>query len=127
MADISIAGEGYRHAMLATASPRSIESAALAKATADLMTASRRAGADHPGYIAALSKNLTLWTLFAADAGHPLNALPVELRAAIIRLAAFVRKQTLLLQRGDLADIESLLEINRNVLAGLQRPVARSD
>lgn len=121
MADISTAGEGYRNAMLATANPRFIEAAALSKAAARLKAAAERAGGDHPGYIAALSRNLTLWTLLAADAAHPRNSLPAELRAAIIRLAGFVRRQTLQLQRSGGADIDVLLEINANIAAGLHQ------
>ncbi len=106
--------------MLATASPRSIEGAALAKASADLKAASARISDDHPGYIAALSRNLTLWTRFAADAADSRNGLPVELRAGVIRLAAFVRHHTMRLQRGDPAEISVLLEINKNIAEGLR-------
>ncbi|MDZ7628428.1 MAG: flagellar biosynthesis regulator FlaF [Parvularculaceae bacterium] len=119
MADTSLASQGYRNAMLATASPRSIEGAALSRAAADIKAASARIGADHPGYIAALSRNLTLWTRFAADAADSRNGLPPELRAEVIRLATFVRNQTLRLQRGEPAEIDVLLEINKNVAAGL--------
>ncbi len=105
--------------MLATASPRSIEGAALSRAAADIKAASARIIADHPGYIAALSRNLTLWTRFAADAADPRNGLPLELRADVIRLAAFVRHQTLRLQRGEEAELDVLLDINKNIAAGL--------
>ncbi len=120
MANVAVAGEMYRKSMLATASSRAVESAALAKVTAELQSAADRATKDHPAYIAALSKNLALWTLLAADAAHPGNALQVELRASIIRLASFVRRQTLKLQSGGGGEIEGLLEINRNILIGLQ-------
>ncbi len=120
MPDISLAGASYRQAMLATASARSIEGAALAKAAADIQRSFDRRDRDHPGYIAALSRNLTLWTHLALDAAHPGNALPVDLRAAVIRLSAFVRAHTLRLQSRDAAvDAGVLLEINRNILAGL--------
>jgi flagellar protein FlaF len=125
MADVSLASKGYQSSMLATASPRSIEGAALSRAAADIRAASARIGADHPGYIAALSRNLTLWTRFAADAADARNGLPLELRAGVIRLAAFVRHQTLRLQRGEPAEIDVLLEINKNIAAGLTPGAAR--
>ncbi len=108
--------------MLATACPRSIESAALARAAAELQNASARADTDYPAFIEALSRNLTLWTLLATDAARPGNLLPLELRRAVIRLAAFVRVQTLRLQRSKVsADVETLVEINRNIAEGLGR------
>lgn len=111
--------------MLATAGPRSIESAALLQTAAQLQAASENAKSDFPAFIAALSRNLTLWTLLAADAARPDNALPQDLRSAVMRLAAFVREQTLRLQRNETgAEVAALIEINRNIAAGLGQPAS---
>lgn len=111
----------YWRAMLATANPRSVECAALAKITADLETARGRKASEFPGYVAALSRNLSLWTQFAGDAAHDGNGLPADLRRDVIRLATFVRAHTFLLQSLDsTADDSVLIDINRNILAGLR-------
>jgi len=128
MPDVSDAIAGYRQAMRATACPRAIEGAALLKAATDIQSAAIRAEADYPGYIAALSRNLTLWTILAADAAHPDNALPADLRGAIIRLAAYVRVQTLRLQQSRAgAGADALVEINRNIAEGLGRHARPED
>lgn len=76
---------------------------------------------DYPAYVAALSKNLALWTLFAADAGSDHNPLPLKLRAGIVQIAAFVRAETLRLQRSQSeTGIAALVEINANISAGLR-------
>jgi len=122
MPDISFARAGYQKSMLATASARSIEANLLAKSVADIKRGYDNRERDHPGYIAALSRNLSLWTQLATDAAHPDNKLPVEMRTAIIRLDAFVRAHTSRLQRRDNAvNAEVLLEINQNLIVGLRR------
>lgn len=119
----SSAGAGYQRSMLATSSPRVIESEALARASADIKRCYEKREGDYPAYVAALSRNLALWSLFAADAASSGNQLPKALRAGVIRLAAFVRVETLRLQRSRAeAGIDALLEINANVSAGLRGP-----
>lgn len=121
----SSAGAGYQKSMLATSSPRAIESEALARSSADLKRCYETRDRDHPAYVAALSRNLALWSLFAADAASAGNQLPKELRAGVVRLAAFVRLETLRLQRSRAeTGIAALLEINANVSAGLRGPAA---
>lgn len=69
---------------------------------------------------AALKRNQLLWTqvqrLLAPDS-HP---MPVKLRADMLSLSAFVDRQTLTaLVSGDPADIRPLVDIDRQVAAGL--------
>lgn len=111
--------------MLATSSPRAIESEALARASVDLRRCYERRDDNYPAYVAALSRNLALWSLLAADAASSGNQLPRVLRAGVIRLAAFVRVETFRLQRSRAeTGIAALLEINTNVSAGLRGPAA---
>ena len=111
----------YWRATLATANPRTLECAALAKITAELDAARSRKTTEFPRYVAALSRNLSLWTQFAGDAAHDGNGLPAALRREIIRLATFVRAHTFRLHsRDSIADDSVLIDINRNVLAGLR-------
>lgn len=118
----SPARAGYQKSMLATSSPRAIEIEALARTSAELARAMERREADYPAFVAALSKNLTLWTRFAADAAGEGNALPADLRAGIIRLASFIRTATFRLMRSaDAGDASALIEINANVMEGLRK------
>jgi len=69
----------------------------------------------------ALKRNQLLWTqvqrLLAPDS-HP---WPVNLRADMLSLSSFVDRQTLkALVSGNPADIRPLVDINRQVAAGLQ-------
>lgn len=117
-----IAGAKYQRTMLSTSSPRAIESEALARVSAELRRAYGARAENHPAYIAALSRNLALWTQFAADVSSRGNPLPDDLRAGVIRLAAFVRAETLRLQRSrSESGVAALLEINANVSAGLRQ------
>ncbi len=126
MQKASPAQSAYRRATRATASPRAIEAYAIADATRTLKSGITNRERDFPRYIAALSRNLDLWTHLAADIIHLDNKLPNELRTQLVRLAAFVRSHTLRLQRRDVAaDPNVLIEINQNIIAGLQAaPVA---
>lgn len=111
----------YEKSMLATSSPRAIEHEALARISAEIKRTHANRQAEFPAYVAALSKNLALWTQFAADSADPTNPLPESLRAAIIKIYAYVQRETLRLQRSHAeGGIEALLEINGNVCAGLR-------
>ncbi len=116
------AGASYQRSMLLTSSPRIIESEALARASAELRRTYHAREKDHPAYICALSRNLALWTQFAADVSCDGNPLPDSLRAGIIRIAAFVRVETFRLQRSrSESGIVAIIEINANVSAGLRQ------
>jgi flagellar protein FlaF len=117
-----LAGASYQRSMRSTSSPRAIESEALVRVSVELRRAYETREGNYPAYIAALSKNLALWTQFSVDASSHGNQLPNDLRAGIIRIAAFVRTETARLQRSrSETGIAALLEINANVSAGLRQ------
>ena len=122
MPTATLASAKYQRSMLATSSPRAIESEALARASAELKRAYEVRSQDYPAYVAALSRNLALWTLFAADAASDRNALPLKLRAGVVKIAAFVRAEALRVQRSQSeTGIAALVEINANISAGLRQ------
>jgi flagellar protein FlaF len=69
--------------------------------------------------IAAVSKNNELWTLLASDLGHPDNALPDEVKAGLLSLAAFSIRHGAAVLAG-MATTEPLIDINLCVMRGLR-------
>jgi flagellar biosynthesis activator protein FlaF len=68
----------------------------------------------------ALLYNRKLWTVFAAEVADDANPLPVPIRNNIANIAVFVFKRTLELQAAPSPEkIDPLIEINRNLAAGL--------
>jgi flagellar protein FlaF len=77
--------------------------------------------ADIEGYSQALRFNHLLWTIIQADITEPENQLPGEIKANILSLSIFVDKQTTKALRGsDASDLDVLININRNLAAGLR-------
>ena len=68
----------------------------------------------------ALLYNRKLWTVFAAEVTDDANPLPLSIRNNIANIAIFVFKRTLELQAAPAPEkIDPLIEINRNLAAGL--------
>lgn len=91
------------------------------RVTAELSRAIGARDHDHPGFVAALSRNARLWTAFAVDVAGDHNALPQATRRQIFAIAEFVRRHSASVLRGDDVDPAPLVDINRNILAGLRR------
>jgi flagellar biosynthesis activator protein FlaF len=70
-----------------------------------------------------LLHNRKLWTLFAAEMANDTSDLPLDLRNNIASIAVFVFKRSLeLLAKPAAEPIAALVEINRNIAAGLHAP-----
>lgn len=121
MAHTGLAQKAYQRALIATAGPRSIEAEAFERLNGELLRAARRHDTDYPAFVKALSRNLSMWTILAADVAQDDNALPAETRARILKLAAFVRQRThFLLQPGARIEISALIDLNAAMISGLQ-------
>lgn len=69
---------------------------------------------------AALRANWRLWTIFQASLLEPDCAMPDEVRGNLLGLANFIDKTTVeLLAERDVAKIDALLNINRQISEGL--------
>jgi flagellar protein FlaF len=69
---------------------------------------------------AALRANWRLWTIFQASLLEPDCALPDEVRGNLLGLANFIDKTTVeLLAERDVAKVDALLNINRQISEGL--------
>jgi flagellar protein FlaF len=68
----------------------------------------------------AILYNRKLWTIFAAEMANDSTPLPLQLRNNIASLAVFVFKRSLeLLANPSAEPIGALIDINRNIAAGL--------
>lgn len=106
----------YDQMRRATLSGRALEQEVLARATARLAAAHDAAC---PGaFEQAIEANRQLWMRFAADLALPANECSDALKAGLISLAGYVERRSgeLLTEGGDPG---ALIEINRNVMAGL--------
>lgn len=69
----------------------------------------------------ALRYNQRLWTLFQTELTDPNNPLPIELKRNLLSLSAFIDKRTFeVLSDPEPAKLDILIEINRNIAAGLR-------
>jgi flagellar protein FlaF len=110
----------YQQTQQANLSGRDLEAMAFTRAALKLEDAKKLT--DNPAeYGKALRFNHLLWTIIQADIVEPENKLPPEIKANIMSLSIFVDKQTAkALRSRDAADLESLININKNLAAGLR-------
>ncbi|TWB23257.1 flagellar protein FlaF [Nitrospirillum amazonense] len=108
----------------ASDNPRDIEAWGLTEAARRLMLAAQTPENPEP-LRQALSLNQRLWTIFQSSMAEPDCPLPKDLREKILVLSLIVDRQTFeRLGDLDVTKLHSLIDINRNIAAGLsQRPV----
>lgn len=117
---MSDAAKAYARVANTTAAPREIEAQALLKAANQLQDAVNNADPADERTKAALLFNRKLWSIFMSDALRDENPQPLELRQNIANIGIFVLTQTAALQLNPQLDqFKSLIEINRNLAAGL--------
>lgn len=116
----SAAAQAYSRVATTTASPRDIEAQALLKAANKLQAIVTNENATIEQTSEALMFNRKLWAVFLGDVLCDEDQQPVELRQNIADIGIFVLTQTMALQISrQVEHIEPLIEINRNLAAGL--------
>ena len=122
----------YKSAVQATESDRTREYRAIGLITAKLERALPIIASPDVRDVAqvqdALHHNIELWTLLRMACIDPSNKLPQELCASLINIARFMQSSTDQLNAADVPDgavLEAMIEINKNVMAGLS-PVPNS-
>jgi flagellar protein FlaF len=117
---MSDAAKAYARVANTTAAPREIEAQALLKAANQLQDVVNKADPGSERTKEALLFNRKLWSIFMSDALRDENPQPVEVRQQIANIGIFVLTQTAALQLNPQLDqFKSLIEINRNLAAGL--------
>jgi len=110
----------YQQQQKRNLSPREVEAMAFTKAALLLEDAKKYTG-NIEEYAKALRFNHLLWTIIQADLTEPDNQLPPEIKANVMSLSIFVDKQTTkALRSSSAADLDVLININRNLAAGLR-------
>ena len=120
----ALARNAYHESARTTASPRAVERQLLSKLTTAIVVAQKNRDDDPAGFIRALGKNLEFWTVVATDVASEGNQLPVELRAQLFYLFEFTQHYTrkLMADNENNFDAEPLIDINQNIIRGLQGP-----
>ena len=110
----------YQQQQKRNLSPREVEAMAFTKA-ALLLEEVKNHTNDIDEYSKALRFNHLLWTIIQADLTEPENQLPDEIKANVMSLSIFVDKQTTkALRSSNATDLDVLININRNLAAGLR-------
>jgi flagellar protein FlaF len=116
----SAAAQAYTRVANVTSSPREIEAQALLMAANKLQTVMTDANASFAQTTEALMFNRKLWTIFLSEAQRDDNPHSLEVRRNIANISIFVLSQTAALQISPQREhFKSLIEINRNIAAGL--------
>jgi flagellar biosynthesis activator protein FlaF len=117
---MSNAAQAYARTVQASAPAREIEAQALLKAAKQLQEAQANWGGLDQRVHAALQFNRQLWTIFLSAAQNNDNPQPLEVRQQIANIGVFVMNQTVDMQLApEPGKLSSLIEINRNIAAGL--------
>lgn len=117
--------DAYKQTIKQTAPPRDVEYRLIAQVTAALVKVKdtfNDSGADPTRMSAvmdALNWNNQVWDTFVEDVGSEGNALPRELRAAIVSLGIWVSRETndVIAGKGDIA---ALISVNQAIMRGLK-------
>ncbi len=110
-----------------TTHQRSDETVRETEAHALLSCASRLEGVRDPAssrddFFAALRHNQELWTVLQVCLCEADNPLPMDIKGLLLNLSRYVDKTTFrALADGNRAALGSLININRNIAAGLQK------
>ena len=121
---MSNAAQAYARTSHTTSSPREIEAQALLKAARQLQEVQSNWAGPGKAMESALLFNRRLWSIFMSAAQTDENPQPIEVRQNIANIGVFVMKQTVDMQLNpDPAKLKSLIDINRNLAAGLSGQV----
>ena len=116
----SSAASAYARVATTTASPRDIEAQTLLKAANKLQDAMKSADPLSEQTMHALMFNRKLWSIFLSEAMRDTNPQPLDVRQKIANISVFVLSQTAALQLApQFEHFRPLIEINRNIAAGL--------
>jgi flagellar protein FlaF len=116
--------KAYEQSQNANLTPRAIEATALTKA-AVMLEEAKNNESDMDAFKKAVRFNHLLWTIIQADITEEENKLPDEIKANIMSLSIFIDKQTTkALQDSSHAVLQSMIDVNKNLAAGLREDAA---
>jgi len=107
--------------------PRATEAWALTEAARRMSLAQKPEVSDED-MLTAVRLNWRLWTIFQAELASPESVLPLEMRQDMLSLCNFIDKRTVeIISDGDRAKIDVLININRQIAAGLFTTPAQAE
>ena len=110
--------KAYKATQTATEDPRVTEYRLFGQVTGALLNA-KQSNASGTPLVEAVDWNRRVWRTLAADCMDDRNKLTQEVRAKIISLSLWVAKYSRSVTRNK-APLDPLIEINRNIMQGLQ-------
>jgi flagellar protein FlaF len=115
------AAQAYSKVATQTSSPRDLEADLLLRAAAQLQSiVDKWDGQKNDAYFNALTYNRKLWVILFSAVTSADNPLPRETRENVANLGLFIFNETIdLTSKADREKFESLVNINRQVAAGL--------
>ena len=108
----------YKSASTQTTDTRDVEYRLLAQVTGALIQA-KEDPSNFSKRCEAACWNRDIWSALRVDLSHETNQLPKDLRASLISVSLFIEKETYAVM-DNTGDIDTLIEINRNIMAGLK-------
>ena len=111
--------KAYKSAQTATEDPRVTEYRLFGQVTGALLDVQKK-GASGTPLVEAIDWNRRMWRTLAADCMDDRNTLTQDVRAKIISLSLWVSKYSRQVTR-EKAPLDPLIEINRNIMQGLQQ------
>ena len=117
--------QAYNKTQSNTLSQRELEARALLKAAAKLQSLKQNWDPSISVIEDPLSHNRKVWAIFLASATDESCSLPPDVRKNVIGLSRFVINQCMrILFEPDVAKLDTLIEINQNIAAGLRGQAA---
>ena len=114
----ALAYKAYGQVQHRTASEKEIEYALFKQITEALQDVADQTQPEPAVWADAISRNLQLWTILAADLLNPDNAMSIEMKRGLLRLSDFVRINSLKILSGE-GDLADLIEVNTSIMQGL--------
>ncbi len=113
----------YENSLNLSDDSRDVEYRLLAQVTSALIKAK-----DNPGDVKLVMEaamwNRDVWSALRVDLTDDNNRLPQELRASLISLSLWIERETQSVM-GSEGDIDALIEVNKNIMAGLKPEMAQ--
>lgn len=116
----SLAYKTYGQVQKRTAGDSDIEYALFKQVTEALKTIKEDSDPTPAARADAISRNLQMWTILAADLMSKGNALPPDTKNGLLYLAEFVRRTSLPMLLSATGDVSDLIEINETIMEGLR-------
>lgn len=118
---MSYAQNTYAKTAITGTSQRELEAAALVKAAIRMKAVQEQWDSDRSDLDGALAYNRKLWTILSTSATDAESQLPSEIQRNIALIAIFIFNRSLdIIVEPKREDLDVLIEINRNIAAGLK-------